>query len=71
MNLEQLKAQDLHLEFHLCKHVNFRVSQVLGEDLRGAEGEPDILLQRPEDLPDPSRGHLQGRALRRPDELHR
>merc|ERR1712183_513418 len=66
-----IESGDGELEGMLVgKHNQESLKQVLGEDLCCAEGEPDILLQRPEDVPHPPRGHLQGRTLRRPHQLH-
>ena len=71
--MEQLNAEDLHFVVNLPEGIlhSLLVSQVLGEDLRRAEGESDILLQGPEDLPHPSRRYVQGRDPRWSDQLHR
>ena len=70
--MERLNAEDLHLVVNLPEGIlhSLLVSQVLGEDLRRAEGESDILLQRPEDVPHPSRRYVQGRDPGWSDQLH-
>ena len=65
--MEQLNAEDLHFVVNLPEGIvllSLLVSQVLGEDLRRAEGESDILLQGPEDVPHPPRRYVQGRDPR-------
>ena len=47
------------------------IVQVMGEDLCRPEGAAALFLQGPEGVQEPPRGDLQGRARRRPDQLHR
>lgn len=51
---------------YLTNVTNFICPQVLGEAVRGPEGEPDHVLQGPEDLQGQARGHLPRRAAGRP-----